>query len=622
MKQLPINMVHIIALCLMIPNLIYPGLTTLKFFDPSPIYSANNSFMPPTSPFSNLKKARIKDEQPNKRRYINLNISGYFQKAVRAFGYNGVTQYGTVAGSTPNAFELGDFRGTMNVMGLFLGANPNNGKVIYDPKYESTEYECYVTPCTIQEFYGKGKRECLQEIALGLIQARSISSPLPPNCFYATDCMDYTTPVTNPLVFKTCVNSTTGSSTTTPSCSPDFTSIFDADVLAEDTTYFGAFSLPITYQQAGLRFELNLNFWDYVGITIQSGLGSMKQTYVNSIPAPTTFSISGTGTSSTSCPTFTNGQTTQGPYSLSNIPNISVSGSTTTSCPNGNPIGTNLYGSLAQPLEAGTPPFIPDGTAQAIFDEYVSNNIAEILNSDCMGSDPVCAFDRQGFDDIRVIANLQKTYEPFWMRHEEDDDEGCWSDVLFTPYIWIGGSVPTGTKINYRNILSLPFGNNGHASVGGGGGFLFDFAESIEVGVAASATYFLPRNETRPFPTHDLQRILYPFDAHVRTQPGINWNFKALLNAYQFIKHVTFWFTYEFIDHQKDCFTILEKSKAQYFVPKVLTCKSDWKMQFFNAAVVFDIMPGIQFSFVWQQPISPRNAYYPVGLMGSLNFLF
>lgn len=605
MKRNLHNMLHIITLCLMIPSLLHPRLTTLKHFDPAPNYSANDSMMPPNSQFLNLKKARIKDEQPNKQRFVGINISGFCQKAVRGRGYNGNTEYGTVNGEAANAFELGDFRGTMNVMGLFLGTNPDTKNTIYDPTKCPTDVD-YVTPCSIQKFYGPKNLYCLQNIALGLIQWETAGSTYTPKCVPqdTITCPDPSPLNINPLQFLTCVG--TQGSGGTQACSTPI-SIFDPNALKQDTTYFGAFSLPISYQQAGLRLEMNINFWDYVGITVQSGMVNMKQTYVNTIPALTQTN----GTPSVT--SFTNGQTSPGPYSLSAIPNTTIG-------TGGNPIGTNLYGQLV--LNSDISSDLPDLKAQAVFNQYICDNLAEILNRDCLGSDPVCAFQKTGFDDVRIIANFQKTYEPFRMRHEEDDDAGNWPDVLFTPYAWVGGSVPTGDKRNPYNILSLPLGNDGHASVGGGGGFLFDFAESVEVGIEGGVTYFGSKTKTMPFPTHELQRILYPFDATVDVHPGMNWEFSALLNCYQFIKHVSFWFTYEYIEHTKDCYTVSDKSKAQYYVPKVIECKSDWRAQFFNAAVVFDIMPGAQASFVWQQPISPRNAYYPVTIMGSLNFMF
>ena len=229
MKQKFYKLLHIIALCLTISQVIHPRLTTLKHFDPAPNYSANDNMMPPNSQFLNLKKARIKGEEPNKQRYVGFTVSGYCQKAVRARGYNGNTEYGTVQGEAANAFELGDFRGTMNIMGLFLGANPSTQKYIHTENMLPTNISCYVTPCSIQDFYGEGKYECLQNVALGLIGATTTEA----GCTYPTECSDYTN--TDPLTFMNCsVNNGTYY------CSLPV-SIFDPNALKQDTTYFGAF---------------------------------------------------------------------------------------------------------------------------------------------------------------------------------------------------------------------------------------------------------------------------------------------------------------------------------------------------------------------------------------------
>lgn len=568
MTQKYINLLHIFTILIACNSIIETKLTTLKHFDPSPNYSANNSMMPPNSQFLDLTQARIKHEVPSKRRVLGFNISGFTQKAVRARGYTGTNEYGSVAGLPPSAFELGDFRGTMYPMGLFLGANPKNGNVIYDarlitgtndPLHPDTD-PAYVTPATIEAF---GLPECLKNIASGLVG----------------------TTATSPLMFVPVSQ--------LPTSAQSGTSIFSERKLAQDTVYFGAFSLPIEYQQHGLRWEMNVNCGDYIGLTVQSGLSTIKQTYINNLTTPTT-----------------PGQTAIGPYSLSSL-------ATTATSPT---IISNLYNELN--TADATQTTTTEATAQGIFNQYISNNIAAILNPDCVGSDPLCAFEDYSIDDVKVILSFKGIYEPFRYRHTDDDDTGSWPDMIFTPYAWVGGSFPIGKEIDYGNILSLPFGNNGHASAGGAIGMTFDFAESVEVGVEGGATYFLAHNETRPFPTHRLQRVLYPFYANVITQPGLNWHFRALLNAYQFLKHVNFWMTYELIEHRKDDFTFCDTKNSKYYVPEVLTCRSDWRAQFFNAGLSFDIQPGLQASLVWQQPISPRNAYYPVSIMGSINFMF
>ena len=205
---------------------------------------------------------------------------------------------------------------------------------------------------------------------------------------------------------------------------------------------------------------------------------------------------------------------------------------------------------------------------------------------------------------------------------EEDEDDDTWQQVCITPYLSAGATFPVAECTDYENILSLPFGNNGHMSAGGTAGITFDFSDSIEVGVAGGATYFLSKEETRPFPTHPLQRLLYPFETNVITQPGLNWHLNAMISAYQFMPHINFWLTYALIEHRQDQFTVCDKTKAEYFCPQVLEKQSDWKAQFFTAGLSFNITPHIQASIAWQQPISPRNAYVPVSISGSLSGMF
>jgi hypothetical protein len=255
-----------------------------------------------------------------------------------------------------------------------------------------------------------------------------------------------------------------------------------------------------------------------------------------------------------------------------------------------------------------------------LFNKYISSNLDNLLSSSCGINQTACSFDESSVEDVRIMLTLQRAYDP--NRFNKDDEDDVWPDMIFTPYAWAGGTFPVAKEIDYSNLLSLAFGNNGHVSAGGGVGMTFDFAESVEVGLEGGITAFFAKDEYRPFPTSPLQRVIYPFWTDVKTQPGFNWNFKVLLNSYQFLKHVNFWFSYELVQHRKDTITVCDSEKAQYFYPEAITCKSDWRGQFFNAAIVFDIQPGMQASFVWQQPISPRNAYYPVSIMGSLSFMF
>lgn len=571
----------IIANTLFLTNLLFAELTTLQHFDPAPNFSCNDSMMPPNSQFLDLKQAEWKNEVPCKKRGFGLTITGFIQGASRAKGYNGETNYGTVVGIPENGFEMGDFRGTMYAMGLFLGANPATGNTIWGTSATSGDLaeianSQSITTTTIQNF---NLPDCLEDAMLNL-SGNLVNGTV-------------TTPPTNSaLVFNS------------GAAASNIPSIFSEGQLARDTKYFGAFSMPILYRKQGVRFEANIDVNDCIQFTIQGGAANIQQKYTNTIATQTT-------TSSTSCAPV--GQTAPGPYSISNVATVCASGSTGTST-----VISSLYTNLNQTGSGFAA--APNTVAQTLFNKYISNNLDSLLDPDCGIDQSACAFDKSSIEDVRFTLTLQRAYDP--RRFNSTDEDDTWPDMIFTPYVWVGGTAPVAKEIDYSNILSLPFGNNGHASAGGGLGMTFDFAESVEVGFEGGATYFFAKNEHRPFPTSPLQRVIYPFSTDVRTQPGLNWNVKVLLNAYQFLKHVSFWFSYELVEHCKDSFKVCDSSQAEYFFPETLRCLSDWRGQFFNAAITFDIQPGIQASFLWQQPLAPRNAYYPVTIMGSISFMF
>lgn len=593
------------------------NLTTLQFWDPSPIYSGNNYLMPPNSQLVNQRKARKKDMKPDNSRIFCISLTGFAQAASRAYDWYGCNTYQSYCGNTGQiGGQMGDFRGTLAAMPLFLGNDPkgnslSKGQSIWGTNITTTEgnpadksifYNLSDTRIITQEsIKATLLPPCLKNIAsifAGCVSPEGIiNSPCPPT--------DSSTTPTNQSPKNQNAFLFLPTTTTTPSTAT-IPSIFSDDELSQDTTYFGAFSLPLEYRKYGLRFELAAEFGDHVGLTIQSGVSNIQQTTTGLI-------------------------------------------SMTSGTPTTNPV--NLYGQLATNQSTT----VPDPTVQQIFDDYISNNIDEILSSECGINLNTCNFDSVSVEDVRCIISFKHTFDVD--RYTADDnDEYNWPDMLFTPYAWIGGSAPVAKKQNYHKLLSLPFGNNGHASAGGAIGFTFDFIDSVEVGFEAGGTYFFSQNIYRPIPNHPLQRIAYPFSTNVKVQPGANGHFKALLNAYQFMNHISFWATYEIIQHRKDCYTLCNGQEnfvtknltnfqptdpnncvpsaaggttynigtktEQIFYPEILRCNSDWRMQFLNMALVFDIQPGMQASFVWQQPISPRNAYYPVSILGSFSFMF
>ena len=613
---------------------LFANLTTMQYWDPSPIYSANNYLMPPNSNLLNLRKARKKDMKPSHDKRFSIGLTGFVQAASRAYDWYGCNTYQSWCGNNSGLSQgglgnqMGDFRGTLAAMPLFLGNDPSGnsifGKDIYSltEKTKSIFYDQTDTRLiTLASIDKTLLPENLKNIAKIFSGAVSPSGGINSTCTATTGNSDKDQAA---FLFLPAGTSTT------PALTDTVPSVFSQDYLSQDTSFFGAFSLPLEYRKAGLRLELAIEPTDWLGLTIQTGFVNIQQTTTGLMSIDPVLEAMAQVTSGTAYAT---------PLTLfSNLPNV------------------NLYGMVGTDA-VGTPPYgtsVPSNV-QTLFDDYISNNQEELFDSENGIDLSTCNFDYCSVEDVRVILSFKHIYDID--RYTKDtDDEFDWPDMIFTPYAWIGASAPVAKKQQYNKLLSLPFGNNGHASVGGAVGFMFDFVDSIEVGFEGGATYFAPNKVCRPVPNHPLQRVAYPYWTTVNVHPGINCNFKAHMNAYQFINHVSFWATFEVIQHRKDHYNLcngqdnfitkpltntiytysgtatpnctdsdpvnIGTKKEQIFYPEKLSCNSDWRMQFLNMAVIFDIQPGMQAGFVWQQPISPRNAYYPVSLLATFNFMF
>lgn len=584
---------------------IVANLTTLQWWDPSPHYSANNFMMPSHSHIMNLRKAKQKDIKPACCRRFNISFSGLAQAACRARGCDGCQEFGTICGTAAAGKELGDFRGTLYGFGMFLGNSPN-GNNIWANGIDNADIK-NITPNSIN---GTQLPLCVKNVA------KQLSGNFNPDTGAATESGDILVVPSQALMIGPIPDET---STSSPfNDLPTGPSIFSGAKLKQDTGYFGSFSQPIDYRKYAFRMEAHAEITKNIGMTIQAGLANIKHRALPNNPlgaSPTKneqrntpfYSLSSTSESN-SCDTITPNLTFQGV----NGENQAPPSCNLTSCNTNSP-----------------------SEAQTVYNDFFVNRFFDVLLSkECGLNQEIKDFDECSIEDVRFFLTFKESHSLDRYLCDEDDDDD-WPEMLFTIYSWAGASAPAADSKDYDLYLSLPFGNNKHMSVGSGLGFLYDFAETVEVGVEAGFTYFIPRDEKRPFPNHPLQRGLYPFRAEVNSRPGINWHFKALLNAYQFMKHVNFWSTYEFIEHKKDeyrlCFDNTVKRtnpdsnqsiEERIFIPEVLECCSEWRAQFINLALVFDLHPGMQASLVWQQPITPRNAYYPVSVTGSLSFTF
>lgn len=614
----------IITLFFIQSSYIFANLTTLQHWDPSPIYAANNFMMPSNSHIANLRKARRKEIKPSHSRCFGISFTGFTQGACRARDYLNCEDFGTTCGEAATGKELGDFRGTAYAFGVFLGNSPN-GKSIWANGIDNGTIS-NITPDSIN---ATELPSCLKDILKQLSGNFDLDTGVS-----TASGSSLTSPcaamMIGPIPDETDIILLDGSNPL-----PDGPSIFNAEYLKNDTTCFGSFSLPLEYRKYGMRLEAHADISENISITFQTGFSHIKHksTVKNTAFPFTANNLTNGQINSKDCDEIYKNLSFQGQNGVRQCYSTDLE-DTDASCLGDNPASNCCLASDYETIdpEQVKPP--GPGNPQAIFDDFFTRRLNDIFGSECGINQSFKNFEDYSIEDVRIFLTIKETHglDRYFQKEDEDQD---WPTMLFTAYGWAGGSFPVAKETDYTNLFSLHFGNNGHVSVGGGIGMAYDFAETIEVAAEIGCTYFISREEVRPFPNHKLQRLIYPFYARAIAEPGVNWHFKALLNAYQFIPHVNFWATYEFIEHTKDnyrfCFNNTVKKtnpntnatiEEQIFYPEVLTCTSDWRSQLLNLGFVFDLQPGMQASLVWQQSIGPRNAYYPVSVIGSLSFTF
>ncbi|HSW73904.1 MAG TPA: hypothetical protein VLG71_01990, partial [Candidatus Limnocylindria bacterium] len=134
-------------------------------------------------------------------------------------------------------------------------------------------------------------------------------------------------------------------------------------------------------------------------------------------------------------------------------------------------------------------------------------------------------------------------------------------------------------------------------------------------------SHFFPRcYKNMPMPTHECQSGIFPFQTDAKIQPGNNYNICAKMFAYQFLERLSFHFQYVFIRHEDDCIRLLRPDPA--FIPDVLEDISEWTVQVANIAFNYDISPYISLGFLWQAPLTQRNAFRSTTIEFGLNLTY
>ena len=538
--------------------MISANITTLQSWDPTPIFNAANLNMPPNYPFTNNLKRRILDDSADKHRRWGINVSPFVQKATRAQAtdnfYYGDTPFQGV--STPGlpSTQMSDYQGTPYLMGLFLGQDVDGNSIWGGPAAQDTGNAFDITTANVTAL-----------------------SYLPDNLKEAISQLNDNTDTTSSstaLLYGTGTNpSTTAPTYTSPS-------LLSQSVLEQDRNWFGAFSVPLTYQKAGFRWELNFDLTDNFGLIARGGFCQITQ---RTGPA----------------------------VDLSQLgPNI-VAGLGGKVSPT-----TAIYSALNTVQHASSSSTaLPYSAAEIIFNQFVTNNMESLLDPTYGADYDITTFSQAGIEDIQILGFMR---HPFQL-HPIDTDK--FASVMLTPYVILGGTIPIAPVRDYSKLYSLPFGNNGHPSVGGVIGLTVDFMNSIEFGFEFGATGFVKKNiDSLPMPNHQLQRVLYPYRESVSYSPGFNSQFAAVLNAYKFTHNVSFSLRYNYVQHNQDTITLLTASP--YFLPEKLEKLSIWNSQMITGALTFELQPSVFLSVAWQGALSQKNAYCSNTILTSLNFLF
>ncbi len=536
-----------------LPSSIAANITTLQYWDPVPFYNAANLNMPPDTLFTYSVKRRILHEDTDKHRHWGINVSPFVQRANRAQQTNEL-YFGEAPGAslTPGQ-QMSDFQGTPYLMGLFLGRDVNGNSIWgNNQQYDNGD----VRNITTDTVNSTQLPQFLKDAVLALNNCPTNPTTTPP---------DYM----NAIIY----NQPTNATDTSPS-------IFSESVLEQDQTFFGAFSVPLAYQKSGFRWELNFDFSEHIGFLARGGFVQITQRTGPSFPLSAT--IEGN------------------PFDKS-LPSIYS--------------GLNSVGNALNPDTTSSSGQVPDLKAQSTFNEWITNNIEDLLDPEYGANYNIQTYSEPGIEDIQLLGFYR---HPFVV-HPSNPNK--FASMLITPYIMVGGSIPVASTKDYAKLYALPFGNNGHGSFGGTAGVTFDFINSIEFGFEFGATSFLPINiEDLPIPNHELQRVIYPYRQNVRYTPGFNGQFAAIFNAYEFAHNTSFSFRYNYIQHMQDSIKLITPNEN--FFPYYLEETTPWNSQMFIASLVFEIQPSVFLSVAWQGALSQRNAYCSNTILGSLNFLF
>lgn len=244
-------------------------------------------------------------------------------------------------------------------------------------------------------------------------------------------------------------------------------------------------------------------------------------------------------------------------------------------------------------------------------DKYLMDKLRIITDELCVN---INSFKATRAEDLRFNLFWRHAYEGNTIRND-------WPSLYIIPFAMLSGTVAVEKDINPSAIFALSHGNNTHHSIGASGGVSFDFVETVDITAEVGATYFFPRDfNCFRVPNYIYQQTIFPFVTDITRSPGWNWHFAAKLGAYHFLEHLSFYFQYVLISHQRDSICLKECDPA--FEPQALERISTWQSQIANVSFDYDIAPHISLGFLWQAPLMQLFGFRSTTILFSLNCFF
>jgi hypothetical protein len=376
------------------------------------------------------------------------------------------------------------------------------------------------------------------------------------------------------------------------------TNILTEPYILDDPNFLiGFFSVPLKYQKVGARCEFSIQPCEDFGLTIQAGVSEIRQTVTGLTDQAAAAGFTCGMFNSGMLPPF-DSVTCPDPF-CKPIPILVVTSTGAivyTVCPT-TPVETLCTTPYCQIEEQ----LMDRCKAKTIFRQIGLND---------------CNFEETSIEDFRFI---------FWWRHiycvNEGRDDCIWPGFLLIPSIEVNAVAPAAKPKERKKLFSAPFGNDGHFSLGLDLGLAIDFVETIEIAAKAGVSYFFARDISHyRIPTDPCQSGIFPFATRVRVQPGLNYNFNAIINAYHFYYNFSAWAEYVMVKHEQDHIK-LKTADPAFIVPQA-ECYTKFVAQFVNGAINYDISPNIAIGIMAQWPISQRNAYRSTTWLATFRIVF